>query len=166
MEIERLKEELNKLNKKTKLIKVIGISIITITIIIGIVLIVWTYKNRDFGYFLNGESESFKYTNSLFIKANNKYYLMFGNVEEKNKNIESIDYIRLMSGDRLIIGSSRFLNGLHEEKIGYNELFPKDVVKNIDNWYYEISYTTTDGETKKEILQLDSEDFNSKEVKK
>ena len=41
------------------------------------------------------------------------------------------------------------------ENYGYNELFPKDVVNNLDNWYLEISYKIDD-ELKTEILKLEN----------
>jgi len=69
-----------------------------------------------------------------------------------------IESVRLMCGDKLIIGADTFISGIEEENKGYNELFPKKVVNNLSDWYYEIKYKSNDG-VKTEILKL-----NNKEI--
>lgn len=137
-----LSNEKRKYNKFKKTITLVSIIFIILTSIISIYL----YNNRDWGYFLNGESENFKYSNSMFIHDNGTYYLMFGQFEIKNNEIkeEDINYIELKCKDRLIIGSSNILTGYTRESKGYDELFPKNVAKNIDDWYYEITYLVND----------------------
>ena len=110
---------------------------------------------------MDGESETFKSTNSLFVYDGKIYFLMIGNFEIKNQDIlkEDIESVRLMCNDRLIIGSNTFITGMERENKGYNELFPKEVVNNLNDWYYEIKYKSDDG-IKTEILKI-----NNKEIR-
>ena len=82
----------------------------------------------------------------MFLHDNGVYYLTFGEFNFKNENIskESIKDIRLKCNDRLIIASNTFLTGNTREQKGYDELFPKIVAKNVDDWYYEITYNIND----------------------
>ena len=48
---------------------------------------------------------------------------------------------------------------MERENKGYNELFPKEVVNNLNDWYYEIKYKSDDG-IKTEILKI-----NNKEIR-
>lgn len=152
-----LLSESKKRRKKKFILKIIFIIFILVCILSSI----WLYKNRDWGYLLNGESENFSYSDSMFLHDNGIYYFTFGNIEIKNENIirDDIVFIRLKCGDRLIIGSSNILTGMTHETKGYDELFPKEVVKNIDDWYYEITYTIDDI-TQTEILKIESESIN------
>ena len=110
---------------------------------------------------MDGESETFKSTNSLFVYDGKTYFLMIGNFEIKNQDIlkEDIESVRLMCNDRLIIGSNTFITGTERENKGYNELFPNEVVNNLNDWYYEIKYKSDDG-IKTEILKI-----NNKEIR-
>lgn len=150
-ELKPIYEAANKIRK----IKIISISIIILISTISISAILILY-NRNLGYTFNGESESFIYRDSMLVKTNNKYYLAFGDLHIMNKEVKSIDYTTLLCNDRLIIKASRVLTGIHEEKIGYNELFPKEVYKNIDQWYLKIEYTTIDNQQKEEVIKLEA----------
>ena len=99
--------------------------------------------------------------NNLFVYDDKTYFLMIGNFEIKNQDIlkEDIESVRLMCNDRLIIGSNTFVTGMERENKGYNELFPKEVVNNLNDWYYEIKYKSDDG-IKTEILKI-----NNKEIR-
>jgi len=147
----KLIETCNKVQKCKKINRILNV-VCVLLIPVLIYCFVWVYNNKDFIYILNGESDNFSYNNSLFIKSGNVYYLMYGNIKIKNEDIK-ITNVRLMCDDRLIIGSSQFLEGVSREQKGYDELFPKEVVKNIDNWYYEITYMLDDKE-QLEILKL------------
>lgn len=139
--------------KKKMILKIISI-IVVIFIILGCCML---FKNQNqkqnYGYDLYGESDNFVYYDSSFIRINNTYYLNHGFLEIKNEKIEGITDIRLMCNDRLIIGSSQVLKGTSHEIKGYNELFPNEVVNNIDDWRYEITYTIK-GESNTEILPI------------
>ena len=151
---------INKIKKKRRN-KKITISILFVLITILIIADIYVLKNRNWIYKLDGESETFKSTNSLFVYDGKTYFLMIGNFEIKNQDIlkEDIESVRLMCNDRLIIGSNTFITGMERENKGYNELFPKEVVNNLNDWYYEIKYKSDDG-IKTEILKI-----NNKEIR-
>lgn len=141
--------------KKEKKRKWLGFIIILIILIIFLLLSYSLFSNRSWAYKISGESENFKYNNSIFIYDSKTYYYMFGTLDFKNENInkDSIVSIRLMCADRLIVGSSNILYQPLREHKGYDEYFPDNVVKNLDDWYFEIEYK--DGENiKTEILNL------------
>jgi len=141
--------------RKYKKFKRIILTLFSLFIIGITILNIYLYNNRDWGYILKGESDNFRYNNVMFIHDNDTYYLMFGDLEFNNDKIskDNIDYVELKCNERLIIGSSSILTGYTRENKGYDELFPKDVAKNIDNWYYEISYSV-DGEKFTERIDL------------
>lgn len=150
---------INKIKKKSRNKKIIISILFVITILI--IADIYVLKNRNWIYKLDGESETFKSTNSLFVYDGKTYFLMIGNFEIKNQDIlkEDIESVRLMCNDRLIIGSNTFITGMERENKGYNELFPKEVVNNLNDWYYEIKYKSDDG-IKTEILKI-----NNKEIR-
>ena len=86
---------INKIKKKRKNKKII-ISILLVLITILIIADIYVLKNRNWIYKLDGESETFKSTNSLFVYDGKTYFLMIGNFEIKNQDIlkediESVD---------------------------------------------------------------------------
>lgn len=93
--------------------------------------------------------------NSVFIKASNKYYLNTGKVVAKDSSIKTddISIVSLKYNDELIVSSDDLNSKRLTENIGYNELFTKDKVNNIKDWYFEIEYKV-DNETKKDILPV------------
>ena len=112
----------------------------------------------DFGYDLYGESDNFTISDSSFLLMKNKYYLNYGNLEIKNKEIKITD-VKLMANDRLIIRTNEFLQSPSQENKGYGELFPNEVIDNLNNWYYEITYILDDKENK-EIINLENRKWN------
>ena len=138
---------LKKKKKKIKLYKVICGMVIVSTFLLFICGILFI-KNLSYAYKFNGESENFSYNNMIFIKDHNVYYLAYGNNNIKNLNIklEDITSVTLKCNDRLIVSSSDFLQGIQREHKGYNEFFPKEVVKNLDKWKLEITYKTDNKE--------------------
>lgn len=160
------KEELENKLKRSKIMNILTIIIISIIVIIIISIFFMLNrkcKNEDFTYKLSGESENFLYYNAYFTLVNNKYYLHYGEVEINNKDIKKITSVTLKCNDRLIVGSNEFLSGVSEENKGYDELFPQEVVENIDNWYFEIKYIIKDKE-EVEILKLNSDIIKGQEV--
>ena len=83
-----------------------------------------------------------------------KNIFVYGELEYKTRDI-NITNVALMSGERLIIRSDSLPKGISIENYGYDELFPKEVVKNLDNWYLEITYSNSK-ETKTEKLELNN----------
>ena len=108
-------------------------------------------------YSINGESEHFYYLNAMFVSSNIKNIYVYGDLESKNEKVKVSDItnISLKSNNRLIISSNSLPKQISVENYGYNELFSKDVVNNLDNWYLEISYKIDD-ELKTEILKLEN----------
>lgn len=141
--------------KNERKIKCLSIIALLIIFSIAILLIHSILNNKGWSYMLKGESENFKYDNSIFIYDNKTYYYIFGNILFKNDSIDENDIIsiRLMCNDRLIVGSNNILTQPLREHKGYDEYFPNEVVNNLDNWYFEIKYNYGE-ETKTEILNL------------
>ena len=50
--------------------------------------------------------------------------------------------------------------GILVENIGYNELFTKDIIKNIDKWYYEVEYTVDETNYIVEKVYLKSKELS------
>ncbi len=146
------------IKKKNKIKLILGI-IISIIFIIGISLGIY-YKNQNKVkiYTIEGESENFYYSDAMFITSKIKNIYIYGNIIPKGNNIklEDINRITLKSDNRLIISSNTLPKQISIESYGYDELFPKKVVDNLDNWYLEISYNVNDKE-QKEIIKLRNE---------
>ena len=137
--------------------RVLIVGILLFVLIVGFLLIVlYSTKNKNQVkiYSINGESENFYYNNALFISSNIKNIFVYGELEYKTRDI-NITNVALMSGEQLIIRSDSLPKGMSIENYGYDELFPKEVVKNLDNWYLEITYSNSK-ETKTEKLELNN----------
>lgn len=151
------------LENKLEKYKIINIISITAICVLAILLIFVCINNKedkeinkgseDFVYKLSGESENFTYYDAYFMLVGGKYYLFHGKVEINNEEKKKITNVTLKCDDNLIIGSSEFLERTSEENKGYGELFPPEIVKNIDKWYFEIKYIE-DKKEKTEILEL------------
>lgn len=137
--------------------RVLIVGILLFVLIVGFLLIVlYSTKNKNQVkiYSISGESENFYYNNALFISSNIKNIFVYGELEYKTRDI-NITNVALMSGERLIIRSDSLPKGISIENYGYDELFPKEVVKNLDNWYLKITYSNSK-ETKTEKLELNN----------
>lgn len=137
--------------------RVLIVGILLFVLIVGFLLIVlYSTKNKNQVkiYSISGESENFYYNNALFISSNIKNIFVYGELENKTRDI-NITNVTLMSGERLIIRSDSLPKGMSIENYGYDELFSKEVVKNLDNWYLEITYSNSK-ETKTEKLELNN----------
>lgn len=147
--------------KKQQLKESIVVFTIVFTLIIILLIVLFlAEKNKNFRYSLNGESDNFSYRNLLFYRSGNSYNISYGDATVKNPDIKDNDIISvaLKCDEYLIYRSSSFMNGLHSEKIGYDEMFPKNVVDNIDNWTIEIVYSLEDDEVT-ETIYLDKSNF-------
>lgn len=137
--------------------RVLIVGILLFVLIVGFLLIVlYSTKNKNQVkiYSISGESENFYYNNALFISSNIKNIFVYGELKNKTRDI-NITNVALMSGERLIIRSDSLPKGMSIENYGYDELFSKEVVKNLDNWYLEITYSNSK-ETKTEKLELNN----------
>ena len=128
--------------------KRITLFIITSILLITFILSTITYYINNYGkiviYELSGESENFSYTNGMFIKSNTKNILSSGelivkNIEELSES--NIVSVILKSDNQIIIGGT---TNLSIEDNGYNEIFTKEKINNINNWYLEITYEDDD----------------------
>ena len=144
--------------------RVLIVGILLFVLIVGFLLIVlYSTKNKNQVkiYSISGESENFYYNNALFISSNIKNIFVYGELENKTRDI-NITNVALMSGERLIIRSDSLPKGMSIENYGYDELFSKEVVKNLDNWYLEITYSNSK-ETKTEKLELNNNSLMKKQ---
>lgn len=129
-------------------------------IILAIPVFMFLHENRDLAYELNSDTENFMIEHLMFLRDNGLYYLIPGQLTIKNSEItnDNITDVTLMGGDRLIYRSNRYITELSTERKGYDELFPKEVVNNVDDWYYKITYSIN-GEGKTDIIKFKVENL-------
>lgn len=136
---------------KMKKSNIIVLSFIVLILFIILVLsIIILNNNKTKVYAISGESKNFYYSNALFISSNNKNIYVYGDLTSKDKNIK-ITSVALMSENRLIVKSDSLPQGISIENVGYDELFPKKVVNNLDNWYLEIIFNNDEGENTEKL---------------
>lgn len=147
-------KETNKNNKLKLILTILVSTTILILLLLGI------YFLNNYGkttvYKLYGESENFTYTDGLLIVSNEKYVLVPGEIITTNSSIqkESIKEIIIKSNDNTIVGGTKL--SLTVEDVGYNEMFSKEKIDNLDNWYLVIFYQLG-AETKEEIIEFKTE---------
>lgn len=136
---------------KMKKSNIIVLSFIVLILFIILVLSFIIFNNNKTKvYAISGESKNFYYSNALFISSNNKNIYVYGDLTSKDKNIK-ITSVALMSENRLIVKSDSLPQGISIENVGYDELFPKKVVNNLDNWYLEIIFNNDEGENTEKL---------------
>lgn len=136
---------------KMKKSNIIVLSFIVLILFIILVLsFIILNNNKTKVYAISGESKNFYYSNALFISSNNKNIYIYGDLTSKDKNIK-ITSVALMSENRLIVKSDSLPQGISIENVGYDELFPKKVVNNLDNWYLEIIFNNDEGENTEKL---------------
>lgn len=136
---------------KIKKSNIIVLSFIVLILFIILVLsFIILNNNKTKVYAISGESKNFYYSNALFISSNNKNIYVYGDLTSKDKNIK-ITSVALMSENRLIVKSDSLPQGISIENVGYDELFPKKVVNNLDNWYLEIIFNNDEGENTEKL---------------
>lgn len=136
---------------KMKKSNIIVLSFIVLILFIILVLsFIILNNNKTKVYAISGESKNFYYSNALFISSNNKDIYVYGDLTSKDKNIK-ITSVALMSENRLIVKSDSLPQGISIENVGYDELFPKKVVNNLDNWYLEIIFNNDEGENTEKL---------------
>ena len=143
---------------KYKNVMIISLIVIIIALILTCIFISLNNNEKVDIYTIGGESENFYYTDAMFITSNIKHIYVYGNISVKGSQIkeDDITYYELNSGERLIIAGSSLPKSISIENAGYNELFPKEVIEDLDNWYLEITYKTDNSETKKEKIKLNN----------
>lgn len=150
-----------KKNKK-KLVR-----IITMFSIILLLLLMSTYFLNNYGkttiYELHGHSANFSYSDAILVRSNQKNLLNTGKIIITNENIKDTDIksVELMYGKETIYGfgckNLSSSNGiLLQEPNGYDELFTKEKLNNINKWKIIIIYEI-DGTKKEEIIEVKNE---------
>lgn len=131
-----------------------NIIVLSFIVLILFIILVFSFiilnNNKTKVYAISGESKNFYYSNALFISSNNKNIYVYGDLTSKDKNIK-ITSVALMSKNRLIVKSDSLPQGISIENVGYDELFPKKVVNNLDNWYLEIIFNNDEGENTEKL---------------
>lgn len=149
-------------NKKNKL-KLILTILVSTTILILLLLAIYFLNN--FGkttlYKLYGTSENFAYREGLLTVSNEKYILSTGIVEYANETLEDAKILSIqMKYNNSIITSGNLSKGntILVEDVGYNEIFSKEKIDNLDNWVIEITYFAND-EIYEEIIKIEKEEL-------
>lgn len=144
--------------------------IISIVLLITSIIVICILLNRNNDskvkiYTISGEVENFYYANAMFVSSDIKNIYVYGDVISKNHKIDIKDITKytFKLGDRLIISSSSLPNQISVENYGYDELFPKEVVDNLDNWVLEITYMNNK-ETITETIKLNNQFIMNKVV--
>ncbi len=142
-------------HKKKRIILFTSIVFVALLGVLSLFVFSIKSQNKVNIYKISGESENFYYANAMFISSDIKNIYVYGDVISKNHKIDikDISMFTFKSGDRLIIASSSLPKQISVENYGYDELFPKDVVDNLDNWVLEITYKNN-SETKTETIKL------------
>ncbi len=153
---------MNYTNKKTKRNLLMFTLIIFLLIIFTILFCYFINSyNKIVVYKLSAVNDNFRYINSTLTISNMKNILVLGNIQIANHDIDMEDIKTVClkeSENNLIICKNVFFSGVLVEDYGYNELFDKEKLKNLDNWYLEITYTLDDRE-KKDILPVRNEEI-------
>lgn len=149
-------------NKKNKLKQIITILVST-TILVLLLLSIYFLNNygKTTTYKLYGTSENFTYSNGLLTVSNEKYILSTGIVEYANETLEDAKILSIqMKYNNSIITSGNLSKGntILVEDVGYNEIFSKEKIDNLDNWVIEITYFAND-EIYEEIIKIEKEEL-------
>lgn len=142
----------NQKNKKKIIIAIIIFIILMLFFILGIYFL--NNYEKTTVYKLYGESENFTYLDGLLIKSNDKNILVQGKIISNNEEYiktEDIIHTILKSYNQIIISGSS--NGISIEDNGYNEIFTKEKLNNLNNWYIEVIYNI-EGQEKTEIIKI------------
>ena len=126
-----------------------------ITFILSTIIYFFGNYGKTVVYQLYGESENFSYTDGMFVKSNTKNILVAGDLTFKDTekiNEEDIISVILKSDNQVIIGGT---NNISIEDNGYNEIFSKEKIDNIDNWYLEVTFEDDSG-TKIEKIKINN----------
>lgn len=119
-------------------IKLFGTIIVLLLVIYLIHIYFFKYKI----YTLNGESDSFYYKDGVFISDADKYIFIHGDIISKSDEIKTDDIVSysLKCDNHLVISSHVIPTGVSMEDKGYNELFPTQIINNIDKCHIGILY--------------------------
>lgn len=153
-----LKVETKKFSKKVFKFRMINFAAIALTILF-VLLSMYFFNNfnRIRVYVLNGDSDTFTYTNGIFAESSRKFILKSGTFDIKNDKVKENDIINVefRIDDELIKGQSSFFTGINIEDYSYDELFTKKGYKN-SKFTVDITYKL-DSEEKKETMLINKD---------
>lgn len=134
-------KETNKKNKQKLFLTIL----VSTTILVLLILSIYFLNNygKTTVYKLYGESENFKYNDGLLTVSNEKYILSTGIVKTRTDTLEEakILSIRMVYNDSIISnGYFQKRNTILTEYVGYDEMFSKEKINNLDKWTIEIVY--------------------------
>lgn len=128
-----LEFETKKFSKKVFKFRMINFDAIALTILFVLFgMYFFNNFNRIRVYILNGDSDTFTYTNGIFAESSQKFILKSGTFDIKNDKVKENDIINVefRIDDELIKGQSSFFTGINIEDYSYDELFTKKCYKN------------------------------------
>lgn len=128
-----LEFETKKFSKKVFKFRMINFAAIALTILFVLLgMYFFNNFNRIRVYILNGDSDTFTYTNGIFAESSQKFILKSGTFDIKNDKVKENDIINVefRIDDELIKGQSSFFTGINIEDYSYDELFTKKCYKN------------------------------------
>lgn len=153
-----LEVETKNFSKKIFKFRIINFAAIALTILF-ILLSMYFFNNfnRIRVYVLNGDSDTFTYTNGIFAESSQEFILKSGTFDIKNDKVKENDIINVefKIDDELIKGQSSFFTGINIEEYSYDELFTKKGYKN-SKFTVDITYKL-DGEEKKETMIINKD---------
>lgn len=146
-------------NKKQKQkITIIFITLITLFILGFLFLFYLSNYNKVKGYNLSGNGQNFDYTEGFLLTSNIKYIYSFGRINIKNDQIKPIDIknMELKVNDQIIVSGNNLQSKTIIEDFGYNEIFTKETINNLDKWTLTITYQLNN-KTQTETINLQNE---------
>ena len=104
-------------------------------------------------YILNGDSNTFTYTNGIFVESREKFILENGTFNIKDNRIKETDIVKadFKIDDDVIKEQNSFFTGIDVEDYSYDELFTQKGYKN-SKFSIDITYKLDDKEYTEEIV--------------
>lgn len=144
--------------KQKQKITIIFIILITLFILGFLFLFYLSNYNKVKGYNLSGNGQNFDYTEGFLLTSNIKYIYSFGRINIKNDQIKPIDIknMELKVNDQIIVSGNNLQSKTIIEDFGYNEIFTKETINNLDKWTLTITYQLNN-KTQTETINLQNE---------
>lgn len=144
--------------KQKQKITIIFITLITLFILGFLFLFYLSNYNKVKGYNLSGNGQNFDYTEGFLLTSNIKYIYSFGRINIKNDQIKPIDIknMELKVNDQIIVTGNNLQSKTIIEDFGYNEIFTKETINNLDKWTLTITYQLNN-KTQTETINLQNE---------
>lgn len=149
-----LETETKKFHKKIDRFYFLTVTMFTLTVLF-VLLSIYFFNNfnKIRVYILNGESDSFTYTNGAFVESRQKFILKSGAFDIKNESINEDDIVNVefKIDDALIKGQNSFFTDINVEDYSFDDLFTKKGYKN-SKFSVDITYKLDDKEYTETML--------------